>query len=869
MKLQGLGIICALIVLPIILVLSYYISLQVDTVDMQNEYDGYLLDATHNAMASFEINTANEDLSSVSDSLRTIIEASSNIFINTLSTNLGMSNASKSYVEPYIPALLYTLYDGYYIYAPTKVPTVLTDTDGNAISVGDVGVTILGGNYAYTNVHITQEQQKNCPDCTIDTSTTPPTIISAPGHIPYTTTDLSSYYISYDQLNSDKKSDYGQLLYLKKKATETEPDSYTTNINEAKFEVDNVLKTYMPYSARYQFTPDGSTEIKDINVIYTLDNFITIQGSIGEVYYTKSGYLLPKDSTGKVSCVTIDSNISNDPDAPVPPITADDPLLNYNQKDVQDVIESGKAVKVVINDSSDDSNKSVIIANQTNTEIMNIFAREGILTTIPTKLQLTELKNTLNNRLSTVQTLYVQQANNLVSEDTINEFLNSINYYSYTETDNAKKLLEAVGFITKDINEIQYELDKISAVTYYVQSVIFSNWVYNNFSDIQEKHLIEISGQSYKSVDGKEQVTYKFSDSENYIFDVKGSTEKGIIEIAEDSPFYTHKLNVIKNSIQFNLNSAMSTYNSISARTVSYSMPVMSDTEWEKILTNVSLVSFMQGYKCGLKTYNNYKIVSSTNNELAFLPEYIYFVEKEKFSDELSEYHKINCPKINSASNKFIAFKSNDAKYDKLYDKNNDSYPYTYDHRNLACYDCISDGNYKGLKIFNDAVDTLNLRIAYYLGVGKLRNNLYKMNAIEKSQGYEVIAPGGISTLSLKDIKAIEIVIGTLKTKRPDETVVNYNISYGSTQLNTNQYSVVTNVTSDHIITVNVNPNLAATNKFAYNGLTVLNYNADSSVYSPSDSDPTVCKYETETDFNTRQSLIFNDAIKYIRVIYK
>lgn len=149
MKLQGFTIIFALIAIPLILVLAYYIQLQVDTITLQNEYDSKLLDATYDAMSSFEINTANEDLSSVSDSLRTIIEASNNVFFNTLATNLGMSNASKSNIEPYIPAMLYTLYDGYYISTPTQVPKALTDSDGNAVSVGDKGVSISGSLYKY------------------------------------------------------------------------------------------------------------------------------------------------------------------------------------------------------------------------------------------------------------------------------------------------------------------------------------------------------------------------------------------------------------------------------------------------------------------------------------------------------------------------------------------------------------------------------------------------------------------------------------------------------------------------------------------------------------------------------------------------
>ena len=111
MRLQGVGIIFALIVLPIILVMSYYIQLEVDTLSLQKSYDSKLLDSTYDAMSAFEINTANEDLSTVSDSLRTIVEASSNVFITTLATNMGMSNASKSMIEPYIPAILFTMYD--------------------------------------------------------------------------------------------------------------------------------------------------------------------------------------------------------------------------------------------------------------------------------------------------------------------------------------------------------------------------------------------------------------------------------------------------------------------------------------------------------------------------------------------------------------------------------------------------------------------------------------------------------------------------------------------------------------------------------------------------------------------------------------
>ena len=57
-----------------------------------------------------------------------------------------------------------------------------------------------------------------------------------------------------------------------------------------------------------------------------------------------------------------------------------------------------------------------------------------------------------------------------------------------------------------------------------------------------------------------------------------------------------------------------------------FNMPVLASEEWEKIINNISIVSFMQGIKCGLKTYNNYAIVSSTNNEIMVTLDEIYYV---------------------------------------------------------------------------------------------------------------------------------------------------------------------------------------------------------------------------------------------------
>lgn len=303
---------------------------------------------------------------------------------------------------------------------------------------------------------------------------------------------------------------------------------------------------------------------------------------------------------------------------------------------------------------------------------------------------------------------------------------------------------------------------------------------------------------------------HRFANDNNVIFDSTVNPEK------EDSPFYTHKLNVIKNAIQYNLNLALSSYD-VMAGTMDIQMPVISDDEWDKILTNVSIVSFMQGFNCGMKIYNNYAIVSSTNNELTVIPNEIYYAKKGEFnsSETMHLYHRIDCEEL-TEDQEYISFTSKEIKYDKIYDKA--SQTYKYDHRNNGCYSCIIGSNY--LKKINAAGDmgysneviisalSPTKQKEYYRAVGKERQNLYKTNALTSSNGYEVVytAPSdtanavtfgngesrvqiaGVSpsTGNINKIKEIEITIRDIKSNNPDEPTAAFNVSVNGQVINEN-----------------------------------------------------------------------------------
>ena len=132
MKLQYMTIIFAIIVIPITLLLSIYIESQTDSIALQTKYDTMLLDATYDAVIAFQSNTLNNENSTNKDTLRQNIAASINVFSNSLSNNLGVGGYSKDYLMPYVPAIAYTMYDGFYIYSPIENLKTEKDENGKA-----------------------------------------------------------------------------------------------------------------------------------------------------------------------------------------------------------------------------------------------------------------------------------------------------------------------------------------------------------------------------------------------------------------------------------------------------------------------------------------------------------------------------------------------------------------------------------------------------------------------------------------------------------------------------------------------------------------------------------------------------------------
>lgn len=772
MKVQSLAVIFAIIILPIIIILSYYIHREVDTIATQTAYDTKLIDATHDAMAAFELNTANEDLSSVADALRSIIEASTNVFFNSLATNLGMSNANKDFVRPYVPAILYTLYDGYYIYAPTRVPEVLVGKDENdgdkLVYIGDYGVTYNGENSYGIGTYSFDEALFRTAN-TEDEGTK--------------SARQTSLYNSLTH-----KGEFGQLLYKNNDGT------YSPALSEDTFYAqDYVLKSYMPYSARYTGSKDSVNY--DLTINYTLDNYMSVMGTIGDVYYSKTGYLIGKD-------VITSTNVDGISD-----------ILSYNEIEAEEICLSGtRSLSITINPFTEDKETRLTDIGSSPITYTYDAAEAGGMSYVEQKERLTKLYDDIEN-------FYTEYRN---TEDTAVIALEG----GGTQTGAERKAILS-GWIRAtniEIQNIESRIENLTAIAYYIKAQIFSNWVYSNLGNdgssalqirenqISDDYVTDNNGNYTSDLsDGDVTFHHDFSASNNIIFDVAQNPEN------LSSTFVSHKSDVTRNSVQYNLNLALSGYD-IMAGEMDIKMPILSDAEWEKVLQNVSIVTFMQGFNCGLKYYNNYAIVSSTNNELTVIPNEIYYTKREEYNTgDLADinplYHRVDCPEMldnpsdtDIASDDYISFRSKEVKYDKIYNK--DSGRYKYDHKNFACYNCIVGSNYaKQVRDedgniatgYNDDIVISamgpNRQKIYYRAVAKAREMIYKTNALTDSNGFETLytdllgddstlTPGAVawdnlpigsgSTRTLSEVKGIEVSVKNIRSTDVEDVTVTF-----------------------------------------------------------------------------------------------
>lgn len=104
MKIQHLSVIFIIIMIPLILVFSYYLKMQKTCLDIRTEYDKKLTTAVQEAIRSYEINTTElnyyddrEDWDNEGNKInqREAVLASVNTFTTSIANSLGISRSKQ------------------------------------------------------------------------------------------------------------------------------------------------------------------------------------------------------------------------------------------------------------------------------------------------------------------------------------------------------------------------------------------------------------------------------------------------------------------------------------------------------------------------------------------------------------------------------------------------------------------------------------------------------------------------------------------------------------------------------------------------------------------------------------------------------
>lgn len=570
MKLQNLIIIFIIITIPIVFIFSLYLKLENQTISMQTIYDEKLIEATKEAMEAFEINTIEwkSEYSTLANSKRQDLMSSINVFSNSLADKLGIGGTSKEAMLTYVPAIVFIMYDGYYIYSPTYLPQTINNNNG---------------------VQLFYYKDSGSEGSKITDSATQ----NISGTI------YSGEPIYYAKEGQGTIGTYGgEEIY------------YTTDVTKAEKTYEHVLKTFVPYTKNIEINGN------DYVVNYTLDNYVRIYGE----NQSKEGYIV--EDFGNTNKIEVSVNNISGIKMNGYDIWAEQLTENIYVKENADATLELKNNSYIYNSNNDkryydSTNGRFFTINNSNVKVYIPDTEVG--TTIAEYKKLLVCTNNTTGEYIELFQLINGNDNNWYYIDSNNQYV----IYNYQPS------------INKDLD--------CSAINYYIETNYFNIWL--------------------RRTDG----LYLNDDEIQNILNEKNSS-------------------IIAN-INNNLNLSISNYSANSG--IDYNIPELTDSDWEQALSNISMLTFFQGQKIGLKTYNNYAIVTSTENNEFVSEDSIYYIG----ADGDNYYHRYNC---NSGSPSTLkAYRNTDFRIQQCID--NDDKKYYYKHGNIyECFDCIVNrNNYK------------------------------------------------------------------------------------------------------------------------------------------------------------------------------
>ncbi len=210
------------------------------------------------------------------------------------------------------------------------------------------------------------------------------------------------------------------------------------------------------------------------------------------------------------------------------------------------------------------------------------------------------------------------------------------NTYDYNEKaikEYKYKKINGVNFYKNDdgkwftvLNKNQYVQNNVdnsnntsAAIEYYREAKVFTKWVKDMLGGLSGKDAVDEGGQRIPGLGD-----YK-------IFETDGNSIED-----PNSNFNQQRLAVIRYSIERNLSIAIANYNKFSSASANFQMPTLDEPEWDEIVNNISIISFLQGLSIGGKVYNGYSVITNNRTKEVVQEDSIYILTSD------NQYHRAN-----------------------------------------------------------------------------------------------------------------------------------------------------------------------------------------------------------------------------------
>ncbi len=466
MKLQSLAVIFIIIIMPITIVLSEYINNKIETEETEILYNTRLLNSTYDAIKAYQLNTVNNAFGDVTNKKIQDIEAAAKTFYNSLTSTFNYTGYRSEVMKEYVPAIVFTMYDGYYTYTP------------------------------FNN----------------------------------TVTEVKDDDIDPDYSENGKTQEG--------------------------------LKPYVYYACRYT---DGSNN--DFSIIYTLDNYITIQGTVNGKYTYDNGYLYTISSDGNNGLYKRNDDTY---------VYLGTEIKKSDTEELKEYVGSEEYSYAKINGKKYylDENyyqNSIVSGNISLDNGKSISGKSGIF--------FIDTNGTKN--------------------------YNQVRQYKGTSDTSDTEFLKYCNAIKNNK----------SAFEYYKDAYEFSSAVLGTSSRTDKSGTVHSNGYNLKNLKASNATIWNEDPTATNTTSLK---ESGDIDIfggstnieKGSSNFNEHRKMIIRHVIETNLSTAIAGFSS--DKVSNFIMPKISETDWETIENDVCAISFLQGMSIGAKKYNGYSVVANT-----------------------------------------------------------------------------------------------------------------------------------------------------------------------------------------------------------------------------------------------------------------